>query len=207
MPYPSIESAPGPRGVAAVRSVLSFRRDPFRELQRFAQYGDVVRLPAPRQSLYLINHPDYVKQVLVSNAKNYLKSTLNPRRLYFRQGVGVVEGEVHRDKRVTAQPAFNHRSLVGYVTTITQLTEQHIASWQSGQQLDLLKECKLLFRAILNKCLFSYDMTEEAHRAMNALEAIKQDFAPLDITAVGRLWNRLPTPRQRRLAQSRRTLE
>ena len=127
MTYPSIETAPGPRGAAAVRSLLLFRKHPFQELQTFARYGDIVRLPTPRQPLYLINHPDYAKHVLVSNAGNYLKSTLNPRRLYFRQGVGVVEGNVHRNKRITAQPAFNHRSLAGYVTTITQLTEQLVS--------------------------------------------------------------------------------
>lgn len=37
------------------------------------RYGDVVRLPVPRGSVYLLAHPDHVEQVLVNHNPNHWK--------------------------------------------------------------------------------------------------------------------------------------
>ena len=43
--------------------------------QLLAEFGDIVRVPPAARSAdsFLINHPDYVKHVLVTNHKNYTK--------------------------------------------------------------------------------------------------------------------------------------
>ena len=61
----ALAEAPGPKGFWPVGHVVQFRRDPLALLTRVArEYGDVARCKAGPQSLYLINHPDYIRDVL-----------------------------------------------------------------------------------------------------------------------------------------------
>ena len=63
---------PAPTG----NSLRQLVRDPLSFFQALAtQYGDVVCYrPAP-DTAYLINHPDYVRHVLLDNNRNYSKAT------------------------------------------------------------------------------------------------------------------------------------
>ena len=48
-----------------------------RMTELFARHGDIYRFhsPARRAEMWVINHPDDVKRVLVSNHKNYTKGS------------------------------------------------------------------------------------------------------------------------------------
>ncbi|HLG15462.1 MAG TPA: cytochrome P450 [Blastocatellia bacterium] len=66
---------PRPRGKPVLGNLLSFRRDPLGFLSALArEYGDIVRLKFGRQDVYLLNHPDYIRDVLVTHNTNFIKS-------------------------------------------------------------------------------------------------------------------------------------
>ena len=74
------------------------------------QYGDIVCYrPAP-DSAYLINHPDYIRHVLLDNNHNYSKATYSNQVFNKVVGEGLLtaEGEVWRKQRSMLQPAFHH---------------------------------------------------------------------------------------------------
>ena len=77
------------------------------------EYGDIVRLPVVMQERILLNHPDFIEQVLVIQQGKFHKSELTKRitgRL-LGQGLLISEGEFWRRQRRLAQPAF-HRSRI-----------------------------------------------------------------------------------------------
>ena len=51
-------------------------RNPLRFFMWLTQtYGDIVQYRSSVEPAYLINHPDYIRQVLQSNGQNYNKDT------------------------------------------------------------------------------------------------------------------------------------
>lgn len=65
---------PGPKGHFILGNLRDFAGDVlgFHERCRI-EYGDVVRLKIGPRTIYLINHPDLIHEVLVSNHRNFIK--------------------------------------------------------------------------------------------------------------------------------------
>ena len=60
--------APGPKTLWPGGHLFYFRRDPLNFFTRLArEYGDVVQFRAGPQRVFLLNHPDYVRDVLVTH--------------------------------------------------------------------------------------------------------------------------------------------
>ena len=68
-------SPPGPKNPPIVGNLYAFRSNPLGFLIKAArEYGDLVYFKVARQHMYLVNHPDYVREVLVNNQSNFIKS-------------------------------------------------------------------------------------------------------------------------------------
>ncbi len=66
---------PGPKGKPFVGSLFEFRKDPLAFLLDIAQeYGDVRRFQLGRKQIVQVNHPDLIREILVSNPHNYCKT-------------------------------------------------------------------------------------------------------------------------------------
>src|SRR5690242_13747934 len=101
--------APGPRNFWPGRHVFYFRRDPLNFLTRVArEYGDVVRFRVGPQRIYLLNHPDYVRDVLVTHHERFHKGrALKRSKRLLGESLLTSEGEFHRRQRRLALPAFH----------------------------------------------------------------------------------------------------
>ena len=61
---------PGPKGLPVVGMALSLRSDPLaRDAPIAREYGDIVRFHVMMQERILLNHPDFIEQVLVDPAR------------------------------------------------------------------------------------------------------------------------------------------
>ena len=153
---------PAPR-----RSPRELLRDPlafFLTLTR--QYGDVVCYrPAPEPA-YLINHPAYLRHVLVDNNRNYSKDTYINRMFKTEVGNGLLtaEGEDWHRQRRLMQPSFNPQHLARLDGLITSRTEHLLENWQKAvdmsQPINLLQEMSALTLAITTQALFGVDLDE-----------------------------------------------
>src|SRR5512143_890051 len=88
---------PTPRG--SLRRLLHDPLNLFMTITR--EYGDIVCYrPAP-ETAYLLNHPDYVRHVLVDNNRNYSKATHSNRAFndIVAEGLLTSEGETWRRQR------------------------------------------------------------------------------------------------------------
>jgi cytochrome P450 len=78
----------------------------------FARYGDTYRVFAPARGVYnyVINHPDDIKRVLLSNHRNYTKGEGMDRvKILLGNGIMTSEGDFWRRQRRMMQPSFHRR--------------------------------------------------------------------------------------------------
>jgi cytochrome P450 len=102
---------PGPRGTELFSVLNDWRKNGLVAAERLAQrYGDVVCAKFPGRRAYLLNHPDYIRRVLIDNRGNYPKpsASKNTRR-YFGNAMQLSNGETALGLRRVMSPAFSRR--------------------------------------------------------------------------------------------------
>jgi cytochrome P450 len=176
---PSSERHIPPKPLGSVRELVRNPLGYFLSISR--QYGDIVCYrPAP-DTAYLLNHPDYIRHVLVENQRNYSKDTYSNQA--FKKIVGEslmnMEGEAWLYHRRLMQPAFHHTRLEPLDGMIVQAAQDMIARWQiyydQGQPVDVAREMAALTMTITSRVLFGVDLGDE----VNAMGEIVNGVADL----------------------------
>lgn len=193
---------PGPRSGLFSKVKFQLLYDPLPLMERNTVYGDLVGMRIAGRNFYQLNHPDFIKHVLVDNQTNYIKSrALQMAQYVLGQGLLTSEGELHRRQRQVIQPAFHRRQVAGYTQTMTRLAADHFDRWQPGQKMDLHRELRQLTVAIVTQTLFGLDIAAQKRELTDALDQLVADFSFADATPLGQLLLRLPLPRHRRRAR------
>jgi cytochrome P450 len=191
---------PGPKGLPIVGVAFELRPDPLAGLQRFArEYGDVARFCVMMQERILLSHPDYVHQVLVTQANKFHKSELT-RRITGRMlgnGLLISEGDFWRRQRRLEQPAFHRARIQEYAVPMVELCRAHIDQWRGGEQRDIAQEMTAITLDIAVKTLFGTSLPGEAHQVGEAMiylmrYSMRRQRLPLQLP------ENWPTPRNRR---------
>src|ERR1051325_3325654 len=148
--------APGPRTFWPGGNVFYFRRDPLTYLARLArEYGDVVRFKSGPQNIFLLNHPDYVRDVLVTHHESFHKGrALKRAKRLLGEGLLTSEGEFHRRERRLAQPAFHRQRINSYGSVMAEYAERAGSRWRDGETLDVSAQMMRLTLAVVGKTLF-----------------------------------------------------
>ena len=199
---------PGPKGKPIAGNLLDFRRNPTGFLLNAAlEYGDVVSLKFGPQQIYLINNPDYIRDVLVTNNRNFIKSRgLQMARRFLGDGLLTSEGDFHRRQRRLAQPAFHKQRINSYADVMTEYAARARDRWVDGERLDIHQEMMRVTLAIVGKTLFGADVESEAQEIGEALNAIMQLFDRITIP-FPQLMNSLPLPSNYRFLKAHRRLD
>src|SRR5690349_18565588 len=138
--------APGPPAAPFFGHLREFSRDPLNFLQRHAnEYGDVVRFKMWGRELYLVTHPELVREVLVVQQKSFVKGRgLEAARTLVGNGLLTSEGDFHRRQRRLAQPAFHHQRVAGYAQTMVDAAVAFQRRWEPGKPIDINQEMMAL---------------------------------------------------------------
>src|SRR5688572_28155023 len=169
---------PGPGGPMAPLIALRFVRDRIGLLQKLTtQYGDVVGFHVGRQPFVVLNHPDYVRDVLVTRHQLFHKGIgLQRAKLLLGEGLLTSEGAQHLRQRRLLQPAFHRQRIATYASTMTDYAEQASMKWRDGDTLDLLQEMSRLTLAIAGKTLFDADVEGDADAIGGSLANVLTNF-------------------------------
>jgi cytochrome P450 len=144
-----------------------------------AIHGDIFRFysPSRRADLWLINHPDDVKRVLVSNHKNYTKGLgLDRVKILLGHGIMTSEGELWKRQRYMMQPSFHRRVITEFSKLIDACNDRFIAKWEAqaarGELVNITDEMSELTLEIVLLSIFGTD-----------LDRLEKDFGsnPFDI--------------------------
>jgi cytochrome P450 len=204
----SDKTPPGPKGKPIAGNLLEFRRDPTGFLLSVAlEYGDVVHLKFGPQHIYLINNPDYIRDVLVTNNRNFIKSRgLQMAKRFLGEGLLTSEGDFHRRQRRLAQPAFHKQRINSYAHVMAEYAARTRDRWHNGETLDIHQEMMRVTLGIVGKTLFDADVEAEANEIGEALNSIMQLFDRITIP-FPQLMNSLPLPSNFRFLKAHRRLD
>jgi enediyne biosynthesis protein E7 len=136
-----------------------------RMTELFARHGDIYRFysPARRAEMWVINHPDDVKRVLVSNHKNYTKgSGLDRVKILLGHGIMTSEGDLWRRQRYMMQPSFHRRVITEFDKLIDACNERFIAKWEKqaaeGALINITDDMSELTLEIVLLSIFGTDL-------------------------------------------------
>jgi cytochrome P450 len=170
------------------------------------QYGDIAGLRIFNFRLYLINHPDYIEDVLVNHPRKFIKGrVLQANKRVFGKGLLTSEGDFWLRQRRLAQPAFHRARISGYASTMVEYTERLLHEWQDGEERDIHKEMMRLTMQIVGKTLFDGDVERDAQEVGKSLELLLELGANFRRTLLVPHW--LPTPTNIRQERAIRQIE
>jgi len=204
----TIQKPRGPRNLPILGSLPSFRARPIEFLCETARkYGDLPYFRLGSYHAYLINHPDFVRDILVTNQSNFTKSrALQRARILFGEGLLTSEGKFHLRQRRLVQPAFHRDRLAGYATVMSDCAMRVRERWQSGSTLEMSDEMMRLTLAVVGKTLFSADVESEAPEIGEALTTVLKMFRML-MMPFSEYLEKLPLPSIRRFEKARDRLD
>lgn len=168
---------PPPRrgGLRSLGYFYRFATDPFGFVgERFERYGDIYFAPADDTGLFVLRHPDHIREVLALRANRYRKQHSAFARLsqVLGQGLLTADGEPWKRHRRMIQPAFHRQRLATYAEVMVDETERTIATWRDGEVRDIAREMVDLTLRVVSRALFSHNAqgeTDVVARAMGML--------------------------------------
>ena len=142
---------PGPRsGLLPERLSWVFRRNPLQFLSGLARdYGDIVLVPLGRRKVYFLNHPDFIRQVLVTDQASFSRGSahLPSNPVVFDAGLDrPVEAQLRLLEAL--QPLYEPYSLAGVKPLVSAQVSLLTRSWRAGQLVDLPGELSRLVAGI-----------------------------------------------------------
>jgi cytochrome P450 len=169
---------PGPKPKLFGGNFREFRRDPLAYLQRaVSDHGDTIYFKIGTQHAFFFNHPDQVKDVLVTQHQNFHKGrALQRSKRLLGEGLLTSEGDFHLRQRRLAQPAFHRARIASYASVMTDYAARTASRWRDGATLDISREMMRLTLAIVGKTLFDADVESEADEIGAALTTVMELF-------------------------------
>ena len=199
---------PGPWNPPILGNLSRFRREPLTFLKSIAhRYGDIVYFRLGPKDVYFLNHPDLIKDVLVTRNNNFIKSrVLQKARRFLGTGLLTSEGEFHLRQRRLVQPAFHRDRLIGYAAVMAEYAVRAADRLQDGALIEMDLEMMRLTLAIVAKTLFSAEVESDANEIGKSLATILNMFDAV-LAPFSEILEKLPLPANRRAREAREKLD
>jgi cytochrome P450 len=185
--------------LSAFGTLRAFRRNPLELLERLAAEGDVVHARVPGADVYLLNHPDLVHDVLVTDHRAFHKGpTIQASKMLLGESLLTSEDEHHRRQRRLIQPLFHHDRIAGYADAMVRHGDRVASGWRDGEAIDAHAQMAALTLAVVGETLFGSDVDDERSETITrsltrTLAMFERVYSPLFRVLV-----RLPSPTMRR---------
>ena len=161
----------------------------------------------PRHILFL-NHPDFIREVLVVQNDNFVKErTVQRTKMLLGEGMITSEGKDHRQQRLAAQPAFHRQAIRGYADTMIEESERAARRWRDGEVIDVSQHMMDLTLAIVSRTLFSTDLGTEVAELTESINRIMNLYHYLVLLPAVEVLVQLRAPKVGRFARERARLD
>jgi cytochrome P450 len=199
---------PGPKFRLA-GGFTAMRRDSLGFLLRTARtYGDVAWFRVGPFDIYLLSHPDHVRELLAAHPGSMMKSqVLQEAKRVLGEGLLTSEGDAHRRNRRIIQPVFHHQRIHRYGRPMVERAERHAGRWRAGQAMDIHQEMMDLTLDIVGATLFGTDIEDAAARHVADALRVMLDMYNRFLLPFARYVERLPLPSNRRFWAAKRSLD
>ncbi|MFF3693219.1 cytochrome P450 [Streptomyces sp. NPDC002221] len=200
-PRTTVAIAPG--CLPLVGHSLALLRDPIGILQSIRPLGDLVEIRLGTLSVYAVNSPALLREMLVTDAVSYEKGRyFQKSRPFLGNGLPNSEGDFHRRQRRLMIPAFHREKLNAYTGVMRLSATTYSEAWTPGSTIDVASEMYAIGSEAVAKALFGSTLGNEEVRLIRRWlptyvhELMRRVVSPMD-------WlDRLPTPGNRRFSES-----
>lgn len=191
------QSPPGPPELPVVGQLFGYWLDPIGLMKDAADYGDLVTMSVKPWLVYLVNHPELIREVLVANHQR-IGRWRNVEAMKYLMGDGLVTSEdpLHLTQRRLMQPVFHQQGIKGYAAIMTDHAVRHREGWQDDRRVDMAREMRDLTLKIVVKTLFSIDSPDDIQRMGAAFEMANKYMSArfTQYEGMRELLHRLPLP-------------
>ena len=200
--------APGPRGPL---SALRIMRHPLESISAdWKRYGEVVRYRLGTIQVFLVVHPDGIKQVLQENHRNYVKSAdYQILKRLLGEGLLTSEGPLWLRQRRLMAPMFHRQRIAEFGATMVDSTCKMLDRWRARPSdsgaFDVCNEMMHLTLEIVARVLFKVEIEGDlARRIGHDVTVSNERLGQLDL---GTLLPWLPTSRNREFRAAVQSLD
>ena len=212
-PKPSVDRSqlpPGPPELPFIGQTLRYLRDPIRFMQEAATYGDLVTMSVKPALLLLVNHPDLIRDIMVTHHQLVGRGP-NADVLKYAMGDGLVTASAadHLWQRRLMQPQFHRNRIEGYGAVMQDYADHHQRAWADGQRVDMAGEMGTLTLRIVVKTLFGIELPDDVRRIGEAFVLIN-NYLVSRVNQPPRLrkfLHRMPVPYTLRFKRARARLD
>ena len=178
---------PDAGGLPWVGQMPQMTQDPLQFLLGLARtHGPIARFTMFGKSFVLVSDSEYVREVLVTKANLFPKSSRDLAIMGPLLGYGLLttNGAQHKKLRKLAQPAFHAKRITTYADAMTDLAISLTDEWRNGETRDINVEMLQLTMYIVSKTLFDTDRSAMSGMADQIGHAIHQlqEVADFDFT-------------------------
>src|SRR5579872_703079 len=136
-------------------------------------YGDIAHYKIGWNHIVFLNHPDYIREVLVVQNDNFIKErTVRRSKMLLGEGMITAEGAQHRMQRQVAQPAFHRQRIPEYATTMVREAVRMRDTFRDGEQRDIAIDMMHLALNVVAQTLFATDLRGEVDELADAINRI-----------------------------------
>ena len=172
-----------------------------------AEYGGISHFRLLWQDFYLLDDPELIRDLLVTNGRDFVKSRgAESLKRLLGEGLLTSEEPLHMRQRRLVQPAFHRERVAGYAATMVAEAQSTADELAGGETIDMMRTMMALTLGIAAKTLFGSDISGEAATVYEALSTAIE-LVPTTLGPLGPLKERLPLPDNFRFARARATLD
>ncbi len=201
---------PGPRELPVVGQTLQYMFNPMGFMRRCAGYGDLVTMSVKPALVYLVNHPDLIRDVIVTYHRHVDRGP-NTEVMKLLAGNGLITaiGNDHIQRRRLIQPSLHRERIEPYAETMQSYASAHLGDWTDGLRVDLGREMSALTLRIVVKTLFGIELADDARRIGAAFSMGNRYITTRanQPPRVRKLFHRLPLPYSMEFKRKRADLD
>jgi cytochrome P450 len=199
------QAIPALKGSPVLGCLPEFRKDRLGFLRRAVREGgELVRIPMPAgRKVYVVTAPDLAGEVLRSQAASFKKFVALDRHARPILGDGLVTsaGDVHKRQRKLIAPGLTKKEVGSYAETMARLTDDKLAGWRDGHEIDALEEMAGLTLNIATTTMFGTSFTGDASAIGRAVHEAA-DYIAYRLGSLIHLPLAWPLPRHTRLRRA-----
>jgi cytochrome P450 len=155
-----VPELPGP---PVLGHALPLLRQPLRFMRDLRSQGDVVRIRIGPMPAYVVNHPDLIRQIVVTDVHLFQRGLqVEKSRMLLGNGLIMSDGAFHLQQRRLMQPAFRRDRIAAYTEVMGTNAVAHTDGWQDGDLLAMDSQMRSLTVRVLTRTMFSTEIGERA---------------------------------------------
>ena len=205
----SVNYPPGPSSRLPLNLFLAFLRDPLTVLRNVSrEYGDISHFKFGKQNIYLINDPDYIRDVLVTYNNNFIKSRgLQLAKRILGEGLLTSEGELHHRQRQLIQSVFQPDEIPKYANIMIDYALDTSSRWNDRSIIDIHKEFMHLTLAVVSKAFFNVSIEESEIKEIDQYVTALIEYFNRARMPFASIIEKLPLPNNIRFRHAKKQLD